>query len=424
MGDLAKIAHIIPLIWYFAAAKGQNIKWRNIMEQQSEEKKFLLLLNENNGSVRIAAYPDEQNPEKAKTVDPKRAPAESFMTFNGKDAIDEFIENYRRQNSYPQGLRWMYAPFKVLENIGNALFKFKNGDQQALSPYREYETKPYFKNVIPERDLPLKDLGKMGYSEEYLTNPNTIEKLKRREPLQPVRMTRKVDGVAIDGMFSPRVVTNPKTGKPMVRAEQCHGKEILQKPYMGYSFSKKQQEKLLKERHLGEVIRLTDPKTKEQFDALISLHPYTNKPYHADTRYLNIPDNIKGQGIDNEMLAKGGRLKLENYKAQSGKSYSPVVQYDAFMKRLDFDFKAFRIPNKIGGIELTEQQKADYAAGKRVDLGEPKNKDGSAQKPVIYQGENGRTRRDKRNEQEQAAYQGARQETKQDDTTKKKGRKI
>jgi hypothetical protein len=173
---------------------------------------------------------------------------------------------------------------------------------------------------------------------------------------------------------------------------------------MGYSFTKKQQEKLLKERHLGEIVRLTDPKTKQSFDALISLHPYTNKPYHADVQYLNIPDNIKGHGIDKDLLMKGGRLKLDNYKAESGQTYSPVVQYDAFMKRLDFDFSAFRIPKKIGDVELTEQQKKDYAAGKRVDLGEPKNKDGTAQKPVIYQGEDGRVRRDKRNEQEQSAY--------------------
>jgi hypothetical protein len=405
------------------------------MEQQTEEKKFLLLLNESNGSMRIAAWPDEKSPDTAKTVDPKQAKGEEFMTFNGKDAIDEFIENYRRQNSYPQGLRWMYAPLKMLENIGNALFKFKDGDRQALNPYRQYEEKPYFKNVLPEKDLPLKELGNMGYSEEYLTNLNTIEKLKRREPLLPVRMNKTVDGITVDGMFSPRIVVNPKTGKPMVRAEQCYGKEILQQPYMGYNFTKKQQEKLLKERHLGEVVTLTDPKTKAKFDALISLHPYTNKPYHADIRQMNIPDNIKGMGIDKDLLTKGGRLKLENYKSTNGKTFSPIVQYDAFMKRLDFDFSAFRIPKKIGNVELTVQQQKDYAAGKRVDLGEPTNKDGSPQKPIIHQGEDGRVKRDRRNEQEQAAYNDRKQkqsetgndtanDTKQAATTKRKGRKM
>ncbi len=182
------------------------------MEQKTEEKKFLLLLNETNGSMRIAAYPDEKEPDKAKTVDPKTAKGEAFMTFNGKDAIDEFIENYRRQNSYPQGLRWLYAPFKKFEEIAGALFRFKNGDGRALDAYRQYETKPYFKNEVAERDLPLKDLGKMGYSEEYLTNPNTIAKLKRREPLQPVRMIRNVEGVRVDGMFSPRVVMASQDG--------------------------------------------------------------------------------------------------------------------------------------------------------------------------------------------------------------------
>lgn len=172
--------------------------------------------------------------------------------------------------------------------------------------------------------------------------------------------------------------------------KDCSRKEELQKPYMGYSFSKKQQEKLLKERHLGEVVTLTDPKTKEKFDALISLHPYTNKPYHADIRYLNIPDNIKGQGIDSEMLAKGGRLKLDNYQTASGKTLAPVIQYDAFMKWLYFDFNSFRIPRKIGGVELTAQQQKDYAAGKRVDLGDPTNSDGTPQKPIIFQGEDGR----------------------------------
>ncbi len=214
----------------------------------------------------------------------------------------------------------------------------------------------------------------------------------------------------------------------MVRAEQCYGKDILQQPYMGHTFTKKQQEKLLKERHLGEVVKLTDPKTKQQFDALVSLHPYTNKPYHADIRYLNIPDSIKGVDIDKDIITKGGRIKLDNYKATSGQTYSPVITYDAFMKRIDFDFSAFRIPNKIGGIELTEQQKTDYAAGKRVDLGEPKNKDGSAQKPIIYQGEDGRVRRDKRNEQEQATYKEAKQETdnetKQEAAPQKRSRKI
>lgn len=76
------------------------------------------------------------------------------------------------------------------------------------------------------------------------------------------------------------------------------------------------------------------------------------------------------------------------------------------MKRLDFDFSAFRIPKKIGGVELTEQQQKDYAAKKRVDLGEPKNRDGSLQKPIIYQGEGGRMRRDARNAQEQSAING------------------
>lgn len=270
-----------------------NKNWM-IMKTETEEKKFLLLLNEKSGAVRIAAWPDEKTPEKVRTADPKKAKPEEFMSFNGKDAIDEFIENFRRQNNYPQGLRWLYAPLKKLEEIGSALFKFKGGDDKALDSCRQYETKPFFKNVLAQGDLPLKDLAKLGYSEDFLSNPNTIEKLKRREPLPPVKLTRKVDGVTVDGMFSPRVVVNPKTGKPMVRAEQCQGKEVLQQPYMGYEFSKKQQDKLLRERHLGEVVKLTDHKTGEQFDALISLHPYTNQPFHADLRYLNIPANIKG----------------------------------------------------------------------------------------------------------------------------------
>jgi hypothetical protein len=104
------------------------------------------------------------------------------------------------------------------------------------------------------------------------------------------------------------------------------------------------------------------------------------------------------------MLAKGGSLKLDNYKTAGGKTLSPTIQYDAFMKRLDFNFNAFRIPNKIGGVELTAGQKEDYAAGKRVDLGEPQSKNGRQQKPIIYQGEDGQMKRDNRNAQEQTAY--------------------
>jgi predicted GNAT family acetyltransferase len=374
------------------------------MKQETDEKKFLLVLNEKEGTMRVAAYPDSDKPDKVKTVDPKTNP-EEFMTFSGKDMMDEFIENYRRQNNYPQGLKWLNAPFAFMDKIGNALFRVKEGDSKALDEFKQYETKPYYNRVFNEKDIPLGKLKNAGYSEEYLNNPGTKYVLQHGEPLPPVKLKIKSDIGTIDAYVSPRMVRNPVTGRPKLKFEQVHDKKILQQPYCGLKFSTEQQNKLWKEKHLGEIVKIKDPKTGEQIDALISLHPYTNQPYHADIRHLNIPQSIKGQGIDKDLIAQGGKIRLENYPSASGKPLSPVVRYDAFMKKLTFDFDSYRIPKKIGGVELTKKMQTDYAAGKRVDLGEPKTSDGRPMKPIIKMDEDGKMKRDSRTSKEAAIYE-------------------
>ena len=110
----------------------------------------------------------------------------------------------------------------------------------------------------------------------------------------------------------------------------------------------------------------------------------------------NIQDlkELNGVAISEEnrkVLSEGGSVFIEGMTSRDGREYSANVKYDPEAKRMKYEFpkeenknQEFRIPNKIKGVILTEEQKTKLAAGEKVFVKDMTSQNGKLFSNEIY----------------------------------------
>lgn len=180
----------------------------------------------------------------------------------------------------------------------------------------------------------------------------------------------------------------------------------LDKEYKGYTFTGEDKAELRKTGNLGKAVELADPKTGELKKCLVSIDKLTNEieampvdKIYIKPKVANIDLDMKAIGI----LKNGGLIKEQHIELPNGQKFTADLQYNASKRDIVFvNSDLYRQKqeqnssqqqqvrdswhNPDGSIKrlehwcklpLNEQQQADYLAGKKVLVGETKDKFGN-----------------------------------------------
>ena len=178
----------------------------------------------------------------------------------------------------------------------------------------------------------------------------------------------------------------------------------LDKEYKGYTFTGEDKAELRKTGNLGRAVELADPKTGEIKRCLVSIDRLTNEieSMPIDNIYIrrkvaNIELDMQAVGI----LKNGGTIRAQSVELPNGAKFVADLQYN--VSKRDVVFVNSDLYRQLQGqqnsrpqqdqwhnadgtvkrlahwckIELSEQQQNDYLAGKKVLVGEAKDKFGN-----------------------------------------------
>lgn len=145
----------------------------------------------------------------------------------------------------------------------------------------------------------------------------------------------------------------------------------LDRPYRGHVFTQEDKKNLLETGNMGRVVDLPG-KDFQMNPSLISLDLKTNELHSRQTEFIYIPDDIAGVKLyphEKEALKSGEAVKIDGFKGQSGNEFDATIQYDAVNGRIEFKFaNEPGVYNKIGGVQLNDDQKKDLQAGNAIKV--------------------------------------------------------
>ncbi|WP_299578027.1 DUF3945 domain-containing protein [uncultured Sunxiuqinia sp.] len=129
--------------------------------------------------------------------------------------------------------------------------------------------------------------------------------------------------------------------------------------YLGHKFSKDEKGALLNDKNLGKTVELTS-KNGQKDTYYLGIDSKTNELIALKTRYIQIPDKIKGVSLtadQKEKLAAGQKVTIAGMTGKNDKKFGATLQVDAAGRNISFkDFKSEK-------QEQSPEQKAEKSKG-------------------------------------------------------------
>jgi len=112
--------------------------------------------------------------------------------------------------------------------------------------------------------------------------------------------------------------------------------------YLGHKFSKEEKIALLNDKNLGKTVELTS-KSGNKDNYYLSIDSKTNELVPLRTRFIQVPEKIKGVTLSSEQkekLGAGQKVTVDGMMGKNDKKFSATLQVDAANRNIGFrDFK-------------------------------------------------------------------------------------
>lgn len=407
------------------------------MDQTTDQQEVLIARNNENGQMGAVKG---QNPDGTpQMADAKSTPLSELVKFNkGQNPLEAFMSNFIRQAKNPTMFSFFRLPADRYEAIAPAMADLiQKAEQNAemLNPYavevdapKQQVEQGQDNNVKEEAPKQTKEQQTSPSVKTTSIDPNSIDWAKIERQWGIKRDDLEKSG-ALDQMVynrkSPQLFTvTPKFGDEQYSLEAklsfrhnpdgsyslvphfIRNEPQLDQDFKGYSFTKEDKAELRKTGNLGRPVELADPKTGEKVRSLVSIDRLTNEieaipvdKIYIKPKVANIDLDMKAIGI----LKNGGLIREQHVELPNGAKFTADLQYSASKRDIVFVnsdlYKQGQSQdtntqqqvrdswhNPDGSIKrlehwcklpLNEQQQADYLAGKKVLVGEGKDRFGN-----------------------------------------------
>lgn len=378
------------------------------MDVKTESKQDVLLTEDgDSGKVKVVAGLDAEG--KLKTVAPKQASEADFLKIDRhSNALESFLTNYFAQSKNPKHTGFYRVAKEGIEEIANVISGLLQSGKEGEEFLKEYkvDTSKYERQDVdmsrgaeeecephgqPNRQEPKREyepldkekidweaFAKIGITREALEKSGALNDMLnyRRSPeLHPISI--KMDDLTVntDARLSLRRTDDGRL-IPVIHAVRREPE--LDRPFYGNTFTAEDKENLQKTGHLGRTIDLNIKGVEKPIKAFVSVDPKTNELVAYSTKNVRVPNEIKGVTLDDRQkqdLMEGRAVYLEGMTAKSGKKFDASIQVSGSERGVIFRFNetkremqaqaqnGVRIPNKLGGIALSDEQRDTLKKG-------------------------------------------------------------
>lgn len=379
-------------------------------DQTNEKDQILIAHNRETGeSGAVAGLNEDGTP---KMADARTAGLADLVVFNiRQNPLESFLSNFMRQCKNPT----LFGFYKVDAESG-----------ATVGPVIQDALKD------PERNKAMLDTAKVeakGVQKSHRIDPDKIDwnGLKERWGIDRARLEEKGD---LSEMLYNRKsglvnITLTVEGEKKTAAARLAFKAddngnvkimpyfICEKPdlsqdFNGVKFSEQDRENLKRTGNLGRLADVVDKETGEVVPSFISIDRLTNEIVSVPAKQVYVRDTVGQTKLSMEevgILKSGAAIKDKQITDRNGKQYTVTLQVSADRRGVEFvpeDRKQRQAKShgqedgeerkrqstwltkdgrikpitKWAGVPMTEQQQADYAAGKTVVMGNMVDKEG------------------------------------------------
>jgi hypothetical protein len=355
------------------------------MNENLKDQNFLLVREKDSNELSVAkmgkdgkvkqAGPDSENPDLLK------------IDKHG-NILENFFENFMRQVKNPTRFEFFRVPaekFKeAVQKLQDAFKKPEKPENKAFIDLHRINPEDFLKKqgqaqtsensyaINPDsihRDKP----EKFGITRESLEKSGNLEKMLdyRKTDLMPVSI--RIDDettLRTDARFSLR---RQQDGTFVPAVHPIRHKPDPERPYFGVTFTEEDKKNLLTGGNLGRVVD-AEFRPGEKTPILLPPDKLTNEPVAFRADRLNVPEKIKGVELSEQQrkeLSEGKAVHVDGPVDKKGKGYSGYITLNKETGKTDFMFpKQYKDALAAGKVIPDNRSKTQVAVNSEGKIGE------------------------------------------------------
>ncbi len=409
------------------------------MAQDQNQNPEEVLIARNNETGQVGAVTGLNEDGTPKMTDVKSAKISDLVKFQkGQNPLEAFMSNFVRQCKNPSTFGFFRVPADRYDTVGTVIgdlakdpeanaemlknnkVELPTAEQkveqpaQAATPVEQPAQVTASENAqTPDKEVKHSAIDesridwatlkeKWGIDRAELEKSGDLKEMlyNRKSKIVTVTPTFAGEKFPIDARLSFR--TDPDGSVKLV-PHFIHREARLDQDFMGYKFSKDEKAVLRETGNLGKVVELTG-RNGEKVPSYVSIDRYTNELVSVPVKDVFVRNTVgqtKLTDAEVAQLKQGMALPPKEITDKNGKTYNVVLQVSADRKGVEFVPDSGRRHeqreqqtqgqkpsswitadgrikplSKWCKVPMTQQQQADYAAGKVVELTNIPDKNG------------------------------------------------
>lgn len=368
------------------------------MNEKLKDQDVLLVTEKDSTNPKVVTGLNEDGTPKA--VESKKENEPDFLKIDKQsDVLENFMSNFMRQCKEPTHFHFFKVPLNGLENIVNVLnTMLKDPENPSNKKFMDeirilpeaFSKKPY--QAIEESRIDWSQFEKLGVTKEMIDKKSLDNLLnwQKTPVLLPIKAEIGETVIRTDARLSLR---ENAEGKLNLAVHAVRKEPQLDGFVYGTRLSEDDKQNIRQTGHAGRLVEI-EPVKDQKMMAFLSIDKLTNELVAVRADRIKIPNEIKGVTFNDGQkkdLSEGKAVYLEGMKSKSDKEFSATVQINADRRSLEFRFdngnrleksqnqnqsqaagqdqsegSKFRIPTKLLGAELSEQQQKDLKENKTI----------------------------------------------------------
>ena len=222
-------------------------------------------------------------------------------------------------------------------------------------------------------------LKNFGLSREYLQERGLLDSmLKGYKTNQVVPITMNFGSAVLRTDARLSFQQSPQ-GPVVLGIHGIRQQPDLERPFFGHIFSEEDKKNLRESGNMGRVVNLRV--RNEEVPSFLSIDRLTNEIVAMKAENAYIPEKISGVTLTDQEkaeLREGKAIYVEGMTSKAGNSFDAYLQFNADRKGLEYIFPNDRIFNRqeLGGVALSPKQVEALNAGKAIFVEDMKRRDG------------------------------------------------